>query len=89
MFHFTRYGKQVRVVVDLKISDLPTYEYTLFWNCNDDVYAELLADKLRDALQRKLERIRRTSYEEGFADAKAKRRKRTFFNFGWFINEDK
>ena len=43
-------------------------------------YAQLVTDYYRDRLRSEMQRIRREAYEEGWADAKAKRKKQDWFS---------
>ena len=46
-------------------------------------HAGFIAKAMNDNVRDNLERIRRTAYEEGWKDAKAKDRKRQFFHGSW------
>jgi hypothetical protein len=71
--------------VELKFNvDVGTgWNYSFSWNCNDEVYAQLLAAQMNKQLGNKLELIRREAYDQGFKDAKAKRAKREWFLRVW------
>lgn len=52
--------------------------------CEDDPYAIMLTERMQKDLAKKLEQIRKESYEEGWRDAKAKKSgKRDWFKSWW------
>ena len=69
---------------DKVIIKLPTVLdrcYSLELQCEYDTIAELLARDMDTRLEGAIEEARRSSYEHGWTDARAKRRKQT-----WFLN---
>lgn len=82
MIQFTIDGKDLLVRIE---SELPPKEnvYLLRWNTADACYANLLGDHLRSKLNNKLRAIREEAYEQGWKDAKAKRKKKDWFS-GWW-----
>ena len=58
--------------------------FTTQFNCKSDAYAILLAQRMSDDMQNKLESIRREYYNLGWKEAKSKKSpKRTWFS-GWW-----
>jgi hypothetical protein len=82
MIDFACEGEIVKVTIeaDTKVAKRC---YSFNWNCNDEVYADLLMRNFEEKLRSELSRIREESYKSGFADAKAKRKKETCFG-GYF-----
>lgn len=78
-----RDGNHVALSVTI---DIPFYNATYFtfiWNCESGVYAGLLADAMQRQTKETLKTIRREAYGQGWRDAKAKRKKATFFGGCW------
>lgn len=82
MISFSRDTGLVKVSIeaDTKVSKR-CFQFS--WNCNDEVYADLLMRNFEEKLRSELRRIREESYLSGFSDAKAKRKKETYFG-GYF-----
>lgn len=86
MIRFHRHEGRVKCEIEL---DVPRYErrtFIFYWDCEGPVFAGLLAGAFENALQDKLEKIRRQAYEDGVRDARAKTKKRKFFRLGWHTN---
>ncbi len=79
----TRQGKQVALAVTVNIPFYDDRMFTLEWNCDSEVYAGLLADAMQRQTKETLKAIRREAYNEGWRDAKAKRKKATWFGGCW------
>lgn len=54
--------------------------YPFVFDCDSKNYAELLKLHLRKCISEAVQKIRREGYENGWKDAKAKRRKQTSFS---------
>lgn len=57
--------------------------FELRWAAGSEWSARLLAHSLRSRISDLLSRIRREAYEDGWRDAKAKRRKATWWPGNW------
>jgi len=80
MIQFKRVDKNLEVRIQ---SGVLNYEYNLTWNCNDDVYAELLKDQFNKHMEKKLESIRREAYDNGWRDAKGHKKRSDWFSRWW------
>lgn len=83
MFTFKRVDTLVQLEVD---SNVPVQknQFLFNWQTNDPCYAELLKDQFSKEMERRLEKIRRESYELGWKEAKSKKcAKRTWFSYWW------
>ena len=81
MIKFVRFDKtKLRIEVDTGIRvDKSTFNFT-FGNLTYQANAELMRQHLQDALGDLFKKAREASYNEGWKDAKAKRRKRKWFS---------
>lgn len=77
MVSFTQDGTKVRVEVDPAGSG-GAHLY-LYWECNRDILAELLAQRLQELLEHRLESIRRDAYSQGWKDRASKKKKMSWF----------
>lgn len=78
MFTFKREGTQVKLSVEAK-SSVAARWYEFNWNCSDDVYADLLVKAFELNLEEKMKQARKDAYAKGWADAKAKRKRESWF----------
>lgn len=79
MLAIVRDNSDVIVKLDLHV---PTYETRVFgftFKCGNEVYAGLLTQAMREAVSDALMAARKQAYDQGWADAKAKRAKQTWF----------
>ena len=78
MIEVKRAGTKVRIEVD---TGIPVERSVLIFEINEDYeyLAELVREKIQDRIGKVMERARREAYEEGWEDAKAKRRKQEWF----------
>lgn len=76
MINFSNQGKHVLLSCRLTIAY--TVNFLMERACEMD--AVLLQKQLQSDLEKRIEKIRKESYEAGFKDAKAKRVKRSWFN---------
>jgi len=80
MITFERSDTELKVIVETNLGS----SYWLYWKCSDKQYAMLLREHIEQKLSRKLEQIRRESYEQGWKDAKSKKvAKKTWFKSWW------
>lgn len=68
------------VRISFKISTSVRNEVSAVAQCGDQLYAELLTQKIRSDFESMVEAIRREEYHRGWKDAKAKRRKEKWFS---------
>lgn len=81
MFTFERDGTSLKLQVEAKTYIAKRW-YSFSWQCTDEIYADLLVKNFQEHLSNRLQGIRRSAYEEGWKDAKAKKKKETWFA-GW------
>ena len=83
MFSFKRDKNQIVLTVEPHIKGAETWEYMFRMDCTDIPAAQLLINAFTARREELLSKIRRDSYEQGWNDAKAKRRKETWFSSWW------
>lgn len=83
MIVFRRDGKLVKCEIECSVPHTSGFTFNLYFQCNDDAYAGLLADRFHKEMRSKLEEIRRKSYEDGYKAGRAKKEKRKYFDWGW------
>ena len=81
--NINREGESIRVSITVTIPHFDDRVFSLEWNCGSEVYAGLLTEAIRKQTQDTLEDIRRRAYEDGWKDAKGKRRKQNHFSGCW------
>jgi len=79
MIKIDRHEKQVRIRIEhgAYYNDA---ELWFYWNCNSELYAQLLTQQLNRHLDDRVQAIRKEEYEKGWKDAKAHRTKETWFS---------
>lgn len=78
MISFTREGSVVTAQIEANVGvDKRFFRFTV--SLSDDVYASMLRENFDHYLRDKVKSIREEEYEKGWADAKAKRKKQTWF----------
>lgn len=75
MFSFSRAAKQVKVSIDVEIPNYERRSFWLYWNCDSEVFAELLVDLFRKAFLKYRSEALDEAYACGWNDAKAKQAK--------------
>jgi hypothetical protein len=80
MFEVKREKNNVRIDVSLKIPGADTWYWTFHLSQHTDAEAQLLVNAINNNLEKVLKEIRKEAYEMGFKDARAKRRKETWFS---------
>lgn len=73
----------VTLGIEINIPGFKTWTYSFIWTTNDEAYAQLLTNQIKDDVETTLKIIRREAYHEGWKDAKAKRKKADWFG-GWW-----
>lgn len=58
--------------------------FSLKFSQHEVYQAKLLCEHLDKEMNLKLENIRKQSYEQGWKDAKSKKKKQGYFNLGWY-----
>lgn len=78
MIHFERYENKVKVIIEYK-----TWGYKanlwLYWNADSEVAADAVVSQIIEQYQTSIEAELKAAYEQGWKDAKAKRKKQTWF----------
>jgi hypothetical protein len=80
MINITRDGTKVRLAVGTRIPTDKAYDYLFYWDCGCVEYAGLLSEAMRNQLGEVVKAARKEAYEQGFRDAKGKRRKNDWFS---------
>jgi hypothetical protein len=89
MIHIYREGNKVKGKFHTSINGWAANTNGWMWEftietCQDEPYAILLAERMQKDLSKKLEAIRRETYNEGWKDAKAKKSgKKDWFKSWW------
>lgn len=83
MITFERNGTDVECKVDLKMPYWDTRVFHFKWGASSEVCSSLLTKHAETALSDRLKEIRKEAYNQGWKDAKAKTKKKEWFN-GWF-----
>lgn len=77
--HFTRDGKTLQLWGLTTVTDFAKHHvFTL--ELQEEWIAELLLRHIRQRTHEALEHARREAYEQGWKDAKGKKKKQTYFN---------
>mgnify|MGYP001569010560 CR=1 FL=1 len=75
-------GSKVVIVVEFYNGMAGDYTWKFTNDCGNERYAGLAASALQSQLQDKMRTIRQEAYEDGYKDAKAKRKRKNLFS-GW------
>lgn len=78
MIKFNSSGGDVKIVVDSGVG-----KFTFTHHCAEDYLAGLMRDQYEKHMNSVLEQERRKAYDQGWKDAKAKRKRETWFS-GWW-----
>lgn len=78
MIRFRTNGSDVKIDVQSGVG-----EFTFSHNCGQDYLAGLMRDQYERHMNSVIEELKRKYYNEGWKDAKAKRKKATWFS-GWW-----
>ena len=73
----------VTLGIEINIPGHKTWTYNFRWTTNDEAYSQLLTNQINEDVKKNLKVIRREAYNEGWKDAKAKRKKESWFG-GWW-----
>ena len=80
----TFHRKELAVVAHIETGLKVSKSVHLFeWNCKDEYSAELLVKHLKKEMRQHIKNTRESEYNRGWKDAKAKKRKESWFR-GWF-----
>ncbi len=79
MFRF-RVSPEDKKVVRFQMPGPLTYTFFFDWIAGSDIYAHLLVEDFNRRLDAVVKEARKTAYDNGWKDAKAKMRKRDFFS---------
>ncbi len=85
MFALKRKGTEVVMAITIQIPDCSDYDFSFSFDCKDDVYAALLAEKLRKQLYDSISRAKANAYDRGYSDGRGKQKKETYFSGGLII----
>jgi hypothetical protein len=75
-----RDGKSTVLHFDLRIPTWETRSYPLRFDCDGEAYAGLLTAALQKELENTVRQLRSEAYAEGWADARAKKRRADSFS---------
>jgi hypothetical protein len=78
MITISKDEKRVKVAIKTGLYQSSS-EVWLYWNCESEMFAELLAKQLRTHIEQTVEAIRKQEYERGWKDKTKRRQKSTFF----------
>jgi len=76
--HVQRVDTTVKILIGPTPAN-PHRNYSFTFDCGDPDHAELMMRYLRDGVMELLESERRRYYEQGWRDAKSKKRKHSWF----------
>lgn len=68
-----------RVEVKFKTGLYNNTDVHAFIECGNPMFAELLANRLREKLEKTIEEVRKLEYNDGVRDGRAKAKKRDYF----------
>lgn len=80
MFTIKRKGETVEIQIYPHVPGAESWYYTATLSSNSEVGAQLIANAIETELIRRLKEIRSAAYESGFSDAKAKRKRESWFS---------
>lgn len=83
MFNFKRHITKIELKIEPQISGADSWYYTFTADFHDEPGAQLVMNAIEDNLEKRLKKIRSDAYEEGWKDAKAKRKRADWFS-GWW-----
>lgn len=83
MFTISRKKEVVEIKIEPNVLGAEGWYYTATIVANSELAAQFIANAVNEERRKTLQRIRGEAYDKGFSDAKAKRRKETWFNAGF------
>ncbi len=83
MIKFDRIDSKCQAIVELNIVGAKNWDYKFEFNENDIPTAQLVINAIKDQMNERLKVIREKAYEDGWKDAKAKKRRQDWFAGGW------
>ena len=79
MIKFKRDGTLATVTIEAAIPYYDRRVFPMTFDCSTEVYAGLLTNLLEETVEASVRLAREEAYAKGYKDAKAKRRKETWF----------
>lgn len=79
MIEITKDDKKVKLSIETGMYNSHSAVW-LYWDCQNELFADLLAKQLRDKLRARMESIRQQAYNEGWKDKSSKRKKKDYFS---------
>ena len=80
MIKVVRHGNDVQLKVDAFLPTWNTRVFPFTFHCSNTEYAALLTDRIDDMLREAVRTAREEAYNEGYADGRGKKKRRTFFS---------
>ena len=80
MFKFSREGTRVKITVTASIPNDCTRDFFCYWETNAEWAAGLLVQLFNKTLSERVSASKQFFYNQGWADAKAKRQKEIWFS---------
>jgi len=78
MISIGRHGTKVKITIETGMAT--GGDLFLYWECSNELFAELLTTRLQRKLADRIEAIRQEEYNKGWKDAKSKKKaKQTWF----------
>ena len=79
MIKFKREGNDAVCVISLDMPFWNTRDFHFTWSTGSEVCSSLLTKHAEEALKTALRKVRETAYNQGWKDAKSKKRKEDWF----------
>lgn len=79
MIRISRHNCSVKVTIETGLYNSSSEVY-LYFECGNQMFADLLTQKLGNELSKNIQAIRQEEYEKGWKDAKAKKAKTKWFS---------
>jgi len=73
----------IEIVITFRNGDAGDYDWPFAYNAGHPSYAGLAAHALREQFSDHMQSVRKAAYEQGYKDARAKRKKQTVFEGCW------
>lgn len=83
MLFFSRKDSTLEVTVQFFVPGLGLRNFKLTDARNHETEAQLIVNSLKDHMHEQLKKIAEEEYKRGWADAKAKRKRSTWFRSWW------
>lgn len=79
MFRFSREGTKVKIVINAAVPHDTSRDFYCYWDAGSEWAAGLLVELFSNTFKKRGVASRQDAYNQGWADAKAKRQKATWF----------